>query len=84
MERDARDTVSTIKDDTRDAVDEVKHRVAAGGEKVKRAVEGDSMPLGDRIGSHVKEMGHDLKADVDKVKRESRDEVARDARDEGI
>ena len=84
MERDGRDTLNTIKNDTKDAVDEAKHRVAAGGEKMKRAVEGDDMPLGDRIASHVKEAGHNLGAGVDKAKRETRDEVARDARDEGI
>ncbi len=71
-EDDARRTVDTIKDDTHDALDEMKHRVQAGGEKVKRAVEGDSMPLGDRVASHVKEAGHDLKADYDKTKRDVR------------
>jgi hypothetical protein len=72
MER--RDTVETIKGDTHDALDEMKERVKAGGEKVKRAVEGDSMPLGDRLASHVKEMGHDVKADYDKSKRDVRDQ----------
>jgi hypothetical protein len=74
-QRDARDTVDTIKGDTHDALDEAKHRVQAGGEKVKRAVEGDSMPLGDRITSHVKEAGHDLKADYDSAKRDVRDDA---------
>ena len=62
-----------LKGDTHDLLDEAKHRVAAGGEKVKRAVEGDSMPLGDRVASHVKEAGHDVKADYDKSKRDVRD-----------
>jgi hypothetical protein len=66
--------VDTIKGDTHDALDEGKERIMAGGEKAKRAVEGDSMPLGERIGSHVKEMGHDLKAGFDKSKRDVRDE----------
>jgi hypothetical protein len=69
-----RRTVDTIKGDTHDALDEAKERVKAGGEKAKRAVEGDSMPLGDRVASHVKEMGHDLRADYDKTKRDVRDE----------
>jgi hypothetical protein len=74
MERnDARDTLETIKGDTKDALHEAKERVQAGGEKVKRAVEGDSMPLGDRVASHVKEFGHEVSADVDKSKRELRD-----------
>jgi hypothetical protein len=76
MERnDNRDRLETIKGDTHDALDEAKERVQAGGEKVKRAVEGDSMPLGERVGSHVKEMGHDVKAEVDKTKRETRDNL---------
>jgi hypothetical protein len=72
MER--RDKVDTIKGDTHDALDEMKERVKAGGEKVKRAVAGDEMPLGDRLASHVKEMGHDVKADYDKSKRDVRDQ----------
>jgi hypothetical protein len=74
-EQDARRTVDTIKGDTHDTLDEMKHRVQAGGEKVKRAVEGDDMPLGDRVASHVKEAGHDMKADFDKTKRDVRDDA---------
>jgi hypothetical protein len=74
MERTNRDSVDTIKDDTRDAIDEGKERVKAGGEKLNRAVQGDDMPLGDRIVSHVKEAGHEMKADIDKAKRQTRDE----------
>jgi hypothetical protein len=68
------DGVDTIKADTHDVFDEAKERIAAGGEKAKRAVEGDSMPLGERVGSHAKELGHELKAEFDKAKRETRDE----------
>lgn len=83
MERDdrTRDKVDTVKGDTKDALDEAKERVKAGGEKLNRAVQGDDMPLGERIGSHVREMGHDMKADLDKSKRDVRDEAARE---EGI
>ena len=72
-ENETRRTVDTIKGDTHDALDEAKHRLQAGGEKLKRAVEGDDMPLGDRVASHVKEAGHDLKADYDAAKRDVRD-----------
>jgi hypothetical protein len=72
---EARRTVDTIKGDTHDALDEVKHRVQAGGEKLERAVEGDNMPLGDRIASHVKEAGHNAKADFDAAKRDVRDDA---------
>jgi hypothetical protein len=77
MERNdrTRDRVDTLKGDTHDALDEAKERIKAGGEKVKRAVEGDSMPVGDRVASHVKEMGHDVKAEYDKTKRETRDNI---------
>jgi hypothetical protein len=74
MDRTDRDPAETIKADTHDALDEAKHRVKAGGEKLNRAVQGDNMPVGDRIVSHVKEAGHEMKADVDKAKRETRDE----------
>jgi hypothetical protein len=74
-DNDTRRTVDTIKGDTHDALDEAKHRVQAGAEKVKRAVEGDDMPLGDRVASHVKEAGHDMKAGYDKNKRDVRDET---------
>lgn len=74
-DNDMRRTVDTIKGDTHDALDEAKHRVQAGAEKMKRAVEGDDMPLGERVGSHVNEAGHDLKADYDKTKRDVRDET---------
>ena len=67
------DRVETIKEDTHDVLDEAKHRVQAGGEKLKRAVEGDQMPLGDRIASNVKEAGHDIKADYDRARRDARD-----------
>jgi hypothetical protein len=68
-----RDRLETVKGDTKDALDEAKHRAASGAEKVKRAVEGDAMPLGERVASQVKEAGHNIAADVDKAKREVRD-----------
>ncbi|HEX3549920.1 MAG TPA: hypothetical protein VHT53_06060 [Candidatus Elarobacter sp.] len=67
------DNLETLKGDTHDALDEAKERVKAGGEKLNRAAQGDAMPVGDRIASHVKEAGHDLRADVDKAKRDVRD-----------
>jgi hypothetical protein len=74
MERTDKDTLNTIKADTKDALDEAKHRVEAGGEKLNRAVQGDDMPLGERVASHVKEAGHSMKAGIDKASRETRDE----------
>jgi hypothetical protein len=68
-----RERMETLKGDTHDALDEAKERIEAGGEKVKRAVEGDSMPLGERVASHAKELGHEIKAEYDKSNRELRD-----------
>jgi hypothetical protein len=66
------DRIETLKADTHDVLDEAKERTQATGERVKRAVAGDAMPLGDKVASHVKEFGHDVKANVDQAKRESR------------
>jgi hypothetical protein len=69
---DAKDTLGTIRDDVRDGVDEAKNRAQAGGEKLNRDVQGDSMPLGERIMSNIKEAGHNIAAEFDKAKREAR------------
>jgi hypothetical protein len=70
---DTHDAVETVKQDTADLADEAVERAKAGGERVNRAAQGDAMPLGDRVASHVKEAGHNLKADFDKSKRDVRD-----------
>ncbi len=44
--------IDTIKGDTHDVLDEAKQRIEAGGEKLNRALQGDDMPLGERVGSH--------------------------------
>ena len=64
--------MSELKDDLKSGGDEMKNRAAAGVEKAKRAIEGDKMPVGDRIASHVKEAGHNIKAEFDKGEREAR------------
>jgi hypothetical protein len=70
---DKHDSLETVKQDTADLADEAMERAKAGGERVNRAVQGDAMPLGDRVASNVKEAGHNLKADFDKSKRDVRD-----------
>jgi len=72
VSNDTRDTLNTIKDDVRDGADEVKHRAQATGERLSRDVQGDHMPLTDRIASNVKEAGHTIAADFDKTKRDVR------------
>ncbi len=72
MSNDTRDTLNTLKDDVRDGADEAKNRAQAGGERLSRNVQGENMPLGDRIASTVKEAGHSLAAEFDKAKRDVR------------
>ena len=72
MSNDTRDNLNTMKDDVRDGADELKQRAQATGEHVSRDVQGDNMPLGDRIASNVKEAGHNIAAAFDKTKRDVR------------
>jgi gas vesicle protein len=72
MTNDRKDNLETLKHDTKDSVDEIKNRAEATGERLKRDVSGDSMPLGERVASNVKEAVHNAKADVDKAKRDVR------------
>jgi hypothetical protein len=72
MDKDTRDTIDTVKDDVRDGVDEAKHRTQATGERLSRDVQGDNMPIGERIASNVREAGHNVAAAFDKTKRDVR------------
>jgi hypothetical protein len=76
MTNDSEDKLNTIKHDTEDVVDEVKNRAQAAGEHLKRDVAGDSMPLGERIVSNVKEAVHQTQADIDAAKRDVRHDAA--------
>ena len=59
-----------MSDDVRTGLDELSERAKAGGEALKRTVAGDTMTPAEKLGSHVKEIGHDVRADFDKTKRE--------------
>jgi F0F1-type ATP synthase membrane subunit b/b' len=72
MANDSKEKLDTLKHDTEDTIDEAKQRAQAAGEKLKRGVEGDSMPMGDRIVSNVKETLHNTAADIDAAKRDVR------------
>jgi hypothetical protein len=72
MPNDGKEKLNTFKHDTEDAIDEAKNRAQAAGEKLKRGVEGDAMPMGDRIVSNVKETLHNTAADIDAAKRDVR------------
>ena len=72
MANDSKEKVDTLKHDTKDTVDEAKNRAQAAGEHLKRNLSGDSMPLGERIASNVKEVAHNTKADIDAAKRDVR------------
>ncbi len=69
---DTRNTVNTIKGDAKDYLDEAKQRTEAAGERLSRAVQGDAMPLGDRIASHAKEALDNTLANADVAKRDAR------------
>ena len=72
MNNETRDAVDTIKGDVHDGVDEAKHRAQAAGERLSRDVQGDKMPIGERIASNVREAGHNVAAEFDKAKRDVR------------
>jgi hypothetical protein len=72
MSNDAREKLDTVKHDAQDAVDEAKHRIQAAGERFSRDVQGDTMPIGERLTSHVKETLHKTKAEFDAAKRDAR------------
>lgn len=58
-------------DNVKSGLHEVGERLKAGGEAVKRAVSGDSMNPAEKLGSHLKEIGHDVNADVDRASRDA-------------
>jgi hypothetical protein len=72
MANDNQTKIDNLKHDTKDTANELKHRTQAAGEHVKRGVAGDSMPMGDRIVSNVKETVHKTQADIDAAKRDVR------------
>lgn len=77
MANDSSEKIDTLKHDTKDIVDEAKQRAQAAGEHVKRDLAGDSMPLGDRIASNVKETLHNTQAGIDAAKRDVRHGAAK-------
>ncbi len=72
MNNNTDDSIDTVRGDVHDGLDEAKQRAQAAGERLSRGVQGDAMPLGDRIASHVKEAGHTIAADIDHAKRDAR------------
>jgi F0F1-type ATP synthase membrane subunit b/b' len=76
MTNDSKEKLNTFKHDTEDTIEEAKNRAQAAGEKLKRGVEGDAMPMGDRIVSNVKETLHNVAADIDAAKRDVRHDGA--------
>jgi hypothetical protein len=59
--------------DAKDTTHEADHRIKAGTEHIKREILGDTMNPAEKAVSHVKEVGHNVAADVDKAKRDVRD-----------
>ncbi len=67
------DKISKAIDDVADTVKEGVHRTAAEGERAKRDVAGDTMTPGERAGSVINEAGDELKAGVERARRNVRD-----------
>jgi hypothetical protein len=59
----------------RDAVDEAKHRSAAGMERAKRDSDPGTMTEGERLRSALNETRHNVEAEVDKGKRDVRNNI---------
>ncbi|MGH7661300.1 MAG: hypothetical protein ACRENA_10360 [Vulcanimicrobiaceae bacterium] len=55
-----------------DAVDEAKHRSAAGMERAKRDSDPGTMTEGERLRSALNETRHNVEAEVDEGKRDIR------------
>jgi hypothetical protein len=74
------DTVDNAKDglkkagaDVKDALNEAGHRANAASEQASRDVAGDQMTTGEKVGSMFRQGTETVKADVDKTKRDLRD-----------
>jgi hypothetical protein len=65
--------INKLGKDVGDAIKEGVHRGEADSERAKRTVAGDEMTPGEKAGSIAKEIGSDVKADIDKSKRTIRD-----------
>jgi F0F1-type ATP synthase membrane subunit b/b' len=59
--------------DVKDSLNEAGHRANAEGEQAKRDVAGDQMTAGQKAGSMLRQGTETIKADVDKTKRDVRD-----------
>ncbi|MGA8534695.1 MAG: hypothetical protein WB615_11345 [Candidatus Tumulicola sp.] len=59
-------------DDVHDAANEIKHRVIAEGEHLKREVAGDKMTTGDKVKSGADELKNRVEAEFDRAKRDVR------------
>ena len=66
------DEIEKALKNTGDALKEGGHRLEAEGERGKREIAGDAMTPGEKLGSVGKEIVADGKAEVDKLKRETR------------
>jgi hypothetical protein len=61
--------------DARDSVSEALHKSSAEAERARREVEGEDMPLGERIKSGANEAKERTAAEIDKAKRSIRDKT---------
>ncbi|MFY9664815.1 MAG: hypothetical protein WAL67_05355 [Candidatus Cybelea sp.] len=69
------DTIKRAADDTRDAVHEGGHRIAADAEKARREDTGDTLSASEKAKSVVNEATHRTQAEIDAAKRKIRDKT---------
>jgi hypothetical protein len=67
-----KDDAKTVKHDVKDTVNELKHRVVAEGEHLKRDAFGDEMTTGENVKSGANELKNRVEAQIDKTKRDLR------------
>ena len=61
--------------DVKDAANEASHRGEAEAERTKREVAGDEMTAGEKATSMVNQGVNETQAEIDRLKRKTRDEV---------
>jgi F0F1-type ATP synthase membrane subunit b/b' len=69
---DIKKSVDKTVADTKDAVNEAKHRAAAQAERTKRDLAGDDMTVTEKAGSALKQAKEQTQAEIDRAKRDVR------------
>jgi hypothetical protein len=71
---DIKDKAVKAFEDTKDALNETMHKSAAEAERAKRDVAGDELTPGETAGSMFNEAKNETQAQIDRTKRELRND----------